>query len=353
MMFADVVLDVSKHDFEELLGEMKEAKGESEDTDLTADDWKEIIEAFKKLVKDRTGEAFPQDALTQLQMARDAVFRSWNTPRANHYRRMNDISHTIGTAVNVQSMVFGNLGETSATGVGFTRNPATGENEFYGEFLTNAQGEDVVAGIRTPRPISELKDELPEAYAELRKITHNLEQHYTDIQDFEFTIEDKKLYMLQTRSGKRTGPAAVRIAVEMVGEGLIDKKTAVMRVEPNQLDQMLHPVLDKASSGALKMLTKALPASPGAAVGKIVFSADDAVIWKEKGEAVILVRAETTPDDIHGMEVAKGILTSRGGMTSHAAVVARGMGAPCVAGAAEIKVDYRGKKFTVAGETLK
>jgi pyruvate,orthophosphate dikinase len=237
--------------------------------------------------------------------------------------------------------------------VGFTRNPATGENEFYGEFLTNAQGEDVVAGIRTPRPISELKDELPEAYEELRKITHNLEQHYQDIQDFEFTIEDKKLYMLQTRSGKRTGPAAVRIAVEMVGEGLIDKKTAVMRVEPNQLDQMLHPVLDKASSGALKLLTKALPASPGAAVGKIVFSADDAVAWKEKGEAVILVRAETTPDDIHGMEVAKGILTSRGGMTSHAAVVARGMGAPCVAGAEEIKVDYRGKKITVAGETLK
>ncbi len=353
MMFADVVLDVSKHDFEELLGEIKEKKARALDTDMTADDWKEVIEAFKKLVKDRTGEDFPQDAVTQLQMARDAVFRSWNTPRANHYRRMNDISHTIGTAVNVQSMVFGNLGETSATGVGFTRNPATGENEFYGEFLTNAQGEDVVAGIRTPRPISELKDELPEAYEELRKITHNLEQHYTDIQDFEFTIEDKKLYMLQTRNGKRTGPAAVRIAVEMVGEGLIDKKTAVMRVEPNQLDQMLHPVLDKTSSGSLKLLTTALPASPGAAVGKIVFSADDAVAWKEKGEDVILVRAETTPDDIHGMEVAKGILTSRGGMTSHAAVVARGMGAPCVAGAEEIKVDYRGKKITVAGETLK
>jgi pyruvate,orthophosphate dikinase len=353
MMFADVVLDVSKHDFEELLGEIKEHKGKKLDTEMTAEDWKDVIEAFKKLVKDRTGKEFPQDALTQLQMARDAVFRSWNTPRANHYRRMHDISHTIGTAVNVQAMVFGNLGETSATGVGFTRNPATGENEFYGEFLTNAQGEDVVAGIRTPRPISELKDELPEAYEELRKITHNLEQHYQDIQDFEFTIEDKKLYMLQTRNGKRTGPAAVRIAVEMVGEGLIDKKTAVMRVEPNQLDQMLHPVLETASKNSLKLLTKALPASPGAAVGKIVFSADDAVAWKEKGEAVILVRAETTPDDIHGMEVAKGILTSRGGMTSHAAVVARGMGAPCVAGAEEIKVDARSKTISVAGVTMK
>jgi pyruvate,orthophosphate dikinase len=353
MMFADVVLDVSKHDFEELLGEIKEKKGKKLDTDMSAADWSDVIEEFKKLVKDRTGKEFPQDALTQLQMARDAVFRSWNTPRANHYRRMHDISHKIGTAVNVQAMVFGNLGETSATGVGFTRNPATGENEFYGEFLTNAQGEDVVAGIRTPRPISELKDELPEAYEELRKITHSLEQHYQDIQDFEFTIEDKKLYMLQTRNGKRTGPAAVRIAVEMVGEGLIDKKTAVMRVEPNQLDQMLHPVLETASKNSLKLLTKALPASPGAAVGKIVFSADDAVAWKEKGEAVVLVRAETTPDDIHGMEVAKGILTSRGGMTSHAAVVARGMGAPCVAGAEEIKVDARAKQITVAGVTLK
>ncbi len=353
MMFADVVLDVSKHDFEELLGEIKEKKGKKLDTDMSADDWSDVIEEFKKLVKDRTGEDFPQDALTQLQMARDAVFRSWNTPRANHYRRMNDISHTIGTAVNVQTMVFGNLGETSATGVGFTRNPATGENAFYGEFLTNAQGEDVVAGIRTPRPISELKDELPEAYEELRRITNDLEKHYKDIQDFEFTIEDKKLYMLQTRNGKRTGPAAVRIAVEMVGEGLIDKKTAVTRVEPNQLDQLLHPVLEAESKSKLKLLTKALPASPGAAVGKIVFSADDAVAWKGKGEAVILVRAETTPDDIHGMEVAKGILTSRGGMTSHAAVVARGMGAPCVAGAEGIRVDSRAKQITVAGVTLK
>ena len=351
-MFGDVVLEVAKHDFEELLGSIKEKKGVEIDADLTADDWKEIIAAFKKLVVDTLGESFPQDALTQLQMARDAVFRSWNTPRANHYRRMNDIPHDIGTAVNVQTMVFGNLGDTSATGVGFTRNPATGENEFYGEFLTNAQGEDVVAGIRTPRPIIELKDELPEAYAELRKITNDLEQQYKDIQDFEFTIEDKKLYMLQTRSGKRTGPAAVRIAVEMVAEGLIDTKTAVMRVEPNQLDQLLHPVLDDDSKGSLKLLTTALPASPGAAVGKIVFSADDAVTESEKGEAVILVRAETTPDDIHGMEVAKGILTSRGGMTSHAAVVARGMGAPCVAGAEAIKVDYKAKTISVAGETL-
>ncbi len=352
-MFGDVVLDVPKHDFEELLGEIKEKKGKNLDTEMEAADWADVIEQYKKLVLDRKGESFPQDPLEQLRMSRDAVFRSWNTPRANHYRRMNDIPDTIGTAVNVQTMVFGNLGETSATGVGFTRNPATGENHFYGEFLTNAQGEDVVAGIRTPRPIDELKDVLPEAYQQLRDITANLEQHYQDVQDFEFTIQDKKLYMLQTRSGKRTGPAAVRIAVEMVEEGLIDKKTAVMRVEPNQLDQLLHPVIEAASRESLVKLTSALPASPGAAVGKIVFTADHAVEESAKGEAVILVRSETTPDDIHGMEVAKGILTSRGGMTSHAAVVARGMGAPCVAGAEAIKVDYRAKQITVAGQTLK
>ncbi len=352
-MYGDVVMDVSKHDFEELLGKLKKKKKAKLDTDLTAEDLAELVDVFKKFVRKSAGEDFPQDPMEQLRGARDAVFRSWNTPRANHYRRMNDIPHDIGTAVNIQTMVFGNMGETSGTGVGFTRNPATGENHFYGEFLLNAQGEDVVAGIRTPRDIEELNDEMPEAYKELRAITARLEKHYKDIQDFEFTIEDKKLYMLQTRSGKRTGPAAVRIAVEMCEERLIDRKTAVMRVEPKQLDQLLHPVLDPKSTAELQTLTQGLPASPGAAVGKIVFSADHAVAEAEKGETVILVRAETTPDDIHGMEVAKGILTARGGMTSHAAVVARGMGAPCVAGAEEIKVDYKAKTITVGKTSLK
>ena len=351
-MFGDVVLDVSKHDFEERLSEIKAEKGYELDTQMTAEDWKHVIGEFKKLVMDRLGKSFPTDSLEQVRLARDAVFRSWDNPRANHYRRMNDIPRDLGTAVNVQAMVFGNLGDTSGTGVGFTRNPATGENHFYGEYLLNAQGEDVVAGVRTPQPIDHLKEVLPAAYEELRQITDRLEKHYKDVQDFEFTIQDRKLYMLQTRSGKRTGPAAVRIAVEMCEEGLIDKKTAVMRVHPNQLDQLLHPVLDPKSTGGLELLTTGLPASPGAAVGKVVFTADHAVEQAEKGEAVILVRAETTPDDIHGMEAAKGILTSRGGMTSHAAVVARGMGAPCVAGAGEVNVDYRGKKITVKGKQL-
>ena len=351
-MYGDVVLEVSKEGFEELLEEVKKEKGVELDTDLDVDDLKEVVVRYKALVEKSTGASFPTDPLDQLRGARDAVFRSWNTRRANHYRRMNDIPHDIGTAVNVQAMVFGNMGETSGTGVGFTRNPATGEDHFYGEFLLNAQGEDVVAGIRTPRDIEELKDVMPDVYNQLREITGNLETHYKDIQDFEFTIQDHKLYMLQTRSGKRTGPAAVRIAVEMCDEGLIDKKTAVMRVEPNQLDQLLHPVLDPSSAGGLKTLTTGLPASPGAAVGKVVFTADDAVTEAEKGEAVILVRAETTPDDIHGMEAAKGILTSRGGMTSHAAVVARGMGTPCVAGAGEINVDSKAKKIVCGGSTL-
>ncbi len=351
-MFGDVVLEVSKHDFEELLDGIKKQKGRELDTDMTAEDWQDVIAAYKKFVADRTGSGFPDDALEQLKMSRDAVFRSWGNPRAIHYRRMNDIPHDLGTAVNVQTMVFGNLGETSGTGVGFTRDPSTGENEFYGEYLLNAQGEDVVAGIRTPQPISTLNDQMPEVYKQLREITSNLEKHYKDVQDFEFTIQDKTLYMLQTRNGKRTGPAAVRIAVEMCDEGLIDKQTAVMRVEPGQLDQLLHPVLDPSTKGSLNVLTKGLPASPGAAVGKIVFTADHAVEENAKGEAVILVRGETTPDDIHGMEVAKGILTSRGGMTSHAAVVARGMGAPCVAGAGEVAVDYKAKKITVKGESL-
>ncbi|MCB9383771.1 MAG: pyruvate, phosphate dikinase [Bryobacterales bacterium] len=351
-MFGDVVLDVSKHDFEELLHEIKKSKGKELDTDMTAADWQDVIVAYKKFVADKTGKSFPTEALEQLKMSRDAVFRSWGNPRAIHYRRMNDIPHNLGTAVNVQTMVFGNLGETSGTGVGFTRDPSTGENMFYGEYLLNAQGEDVVAGIRTPQPISTLHDQMPEVYDQLREITSRLEKHYKDIQDFEFTIQDKTLYMLQTRNGKRTGPAAVRIAVEMCEEGLIDKQTAVMRVEPKQLDQLLHPVLDPSSTGSLKLLTKGLPASPGAAVGKIVFTADHAVEEHAKGEAVVLVRSETTPDDIHGMEVAKGILTSRGGMTSHAAVVARGMGAPCVAGAGEVSVDYKAKTINVKGVGL-
>ena len=354
-MFGAVVLDLEKHDFDAIFdGRKKKAKAKL-DTDLTADDLKAVIADYKKLVQKKTGSPFPQNAREQLSMARDAVFRSWHNPRAIHYRKMNGIPGSLGTAVNVQAMVFGNLGETSATGVGFTRNPSTGENKFYGEFLVNAQGEDVVAGIRTPQPIEKLESIMPDAYAQLRKITSNLERHYRDIQDFEFTIEDHKLYMLQTRNGKRTGPAAVRIAVEMVGEGLIGKSEAVQRVDPQQLDQLLHPVLDPATKKSLTQIAAGLPASPGAAVGVIVFTAEEAVAKSAKGP-VILVRAETQPDDIQGMEVAKGILTSRGGMTSHAAVVARGMGTPCVAGAGalevnehkrELSVETKGRKLTL------
>jgi pyruvate,orthophosphate dikinase len=345
-MYGNVVLEVGKHDFDEVFdGQKKKAKAKL-DTDLTAKDLQEVIVGYKKLVQKKTGKPFPQDALDQLAGARDAVFGSWFNQRAKHYRKMNQIADDLGTAVNVQAMVFGNLGETSATGVGFTRNPATGEKAFYGEFLENAQGEDVVAGIRTPHPISELEKWNPAVYNNLREITTMLENHYRDIQDFEFTIQDGKLYMLQTRNGKRTGPAAVRIAVEMVSEGLLSKKEAILRVDPQQLDQLLHPVLDPASKKTLTLLAKGLPASPGAAVGTIVFTADDAV-EKAKTAPVVLVRKETVPDDIHGMEVAKGILTSRGGMTSHAAVVCRGMGTPCVAGAESISVSEHKKEVTV------
>ncbi len=349
-MFGAVVLEIEKDEFEHILESVKKKKKTKLDTDLTAENLKSVAEQYKKLVKKKTKSEFPQDPHQQLKMARDAVFRSWNNPRAQHYRRMNAISASLGTAVNVQTMVFGNLGDTSATGVGFTRNPATGASEFYGEFLVNAQGEDVVAGIRTPRPIIELKKLMPEVYKQLQEITRNLEKHYRDMQDFEFTIQESKLYMLQTRNGKRTGPAAVKVAVTMVGEGLISKEEAVLRVEPKQLDQLLHPVLEEKSKKSLKALGKGLPASPGAAVGRVVFTADDAVKQSSKGP-VVLVRAETTPDDIHGMEVAKGILTSRGGMTSHAAVVARGMGTPCVAGAGEIHVEVKSRKLT-AGKTV-
>ena len=349
-MFGNVVLGIDKEEFEHIFEGVKRKKRAKLDTDLVATDLQLVVAEYKELVKRKTKKAFPQDPYRQLQMARDAVFGSWFNPRANHYRRMNGIPEELGTAVNVQTMVFGNLGETSATGVGFTRNPATGENRFYGEFLINAQGEDVVAGIRTPRPISELKRIMPQAFGQLNQITQNLENHYRDIQDFEFTIQESKLFMLQTRNGKRTGPAAVRTAVEMVEEGLISKREAVLRVDPLQLDQLLHPVLEPASRKQLQRLAKGLPASPGAAVGRIVFTADDAV-EKAKAGPVVLVRAETTPDDIHGMEVAKGILTSRGGMTSHAAVVARGMGSPCVAGAGDVVVDAAKRRIR-AGEAI-
>jgi len=351
-MFGNVVLDIEKHDFDEIFEARKKKAGAKYDTDLTAEDLRAIIADYKKLVEKKSGKPFPQDARTQLTMSRDAVFRSWNNDRAIHYRRMNQIPDNLGTAVNVQTMVFGNLGETSATGVGFTRNPSTGEKAFYGEFLINAQGEDVVAGIRTPQDISELGKVMPPVYNQLREITTNLEKHYRDVQDFEFTVQDGTLYMLQTRNGKRTGPAAVRIAVEMVNENLISKEEAVLRVDPQQLDQLLHPVLDPAAKKTLTQLAQGLPASPGAAVGRVVFTADEAVEQATK-QPVILVRAETVPDDIHGMEVAKGILTSRGGMTSHAAVVCRGMGTPCVAGAGEIEVNERKKEMTVNGKGKK
>src|SRR5215469_9827210 len=348
-MYGNVVLEISKHDFDQIFeGQKKKAKAKL-DTELTAKDLQEVIAGYKKLVEKKTGKPFPQDAAVQLAGARDAVFRSWFNDRAIYYRKMNQIPDNLGTAVNVQAMVFGNLGETSATGVGFTRNPATGEKAFYGEFLENAQGEDVVSGVRTPHPISELEKWNAAVYNQLREITSMLEKHYRDIQDFEYTIQDGKLYMLQTRNGKRTGPAAVRIAVDMVQEGLITKEEAVLRVEAQQLDQLLHPVLDPASRKKLDKLATGLPASPGAAVGTIVFTADEAV-EKAKKAPVVLVRKETVPDDIHGMEVAKGILTSRGGMTSHAAVVCRGMGTPCVAGAEVFNVDeHRGAVTIVKG----
>jgi pyruvate,orthophosphate dikinase len=349
-MFGNVVMEIPKDKFEHVFDGQKRKKKIKLDTELTAEDLKEVIAEYKKVVRKEAGKDFPQDPKVQLEMAIEAVFRSWYNPRAKTYRRMNKISDDLGTAVNVQTMVFGNMGDTSGTGVGFTRNPATGAKEFYGEFLMNAQGEDVVAGVRTPVPINELGKIMPDVYNQLREITTRLEKHYRDVQDFEFTIQEGKLYMLQTRGGKRTGPAAVKIAVEMVQEGLITPQEALLRVDPDQLNQLLHPVLDE--SKPLKVLATGLPASPGAAVGRIVFTADEAVN-QGKAHPVILVRAETVPDDIHGMEVAVGILTSRGGMTSHAAVVTRGMGKPCVAGAGDVDVDAAKKQIRVAGQTLK
>jgi pyruvate,orthophosphate dikinase len=351
-MFGEVALHIEMEKFDHIFDARKAKAKAKLDTDLTANDLKAIIADYKKLVKKETGKEFPQDPVEQLMLARDAVFNSWNTPKAIYYRRMEKIPDSIGTAANVQAMVYGNKGETSGTGVGFTRNPSTGEPVFYGEFLVNAQGEDVVAGIRTPQPIAELEEVMPEAYAQLREITTNLEKHYRDVQDFEFTIEDGKLYMLQTRNGKRTGPAAVRIAVDMVEEKLISKREAVQRVAPNQLDQLLHPVLDPAMRKGLEKIATGLPASPGASVGRAAFSSEDAVAMSAKGP-VVLVRKETTPDDIHGMDVSKGILTAVGGLTSHAAVVARGMGRPCVVGASSISVSEANKQATILFEGKK
>ena len=352
-MFGEVALDISKEKFDHIFDARKAKAKVKLDTELTAADLKAIIADDLKLVEKETKKPFPQDPQEQLALSRDAVFRSWWNPKAAYYRKMEKIPDDIGTAASVQAMVFGNLGDTSATGVGFTRDPGTGEKIFYGEFLINAQGEDVVAGIRTPQPIHDLEKVMPAAYAQLRKITDNLERHYRDMQDFEFTIEDNHLYMLQTRNGKRTGAAAVRVAVEMVHEGLIDKKEAVLRVQPAQLDQLLHPLIDAASLKKLNLIANGIAASPGAAVGRAAFSAEDA-IELSAGGPVILVRKETTPDDIHGMDVAKGILTAVGGKSSHAAVVARGMGRPCVVGAGNIEIKERQHQFTVpfGGKTL-
>jgi pyruvate,orthophosphate dikinase len=354
-MFGNVVLDIPKPEFDEAFDAKKKQKKAKLDTDLDAKALQEVIAEYKKVVKKHAKRDFPQDPHEQLVMARDAVFRSWQNERAKHYRRINNIDDMLGTAVNVQAMVFGNLGETSGTGVGFTRNPATGTKEFYGEFLLNAQGEDVVSGVRTPVPILELRKIMPHVYDQLRDITTRLEKHYRDMQDFEFTIQDGKLYMLQTRNGKRTGLAAVRVAIQMVEEGLITKEEAIFRVEPNQLYDFLVPRLDEKST-RIEVLATGLPASPGAAVGQIVFTAEDAVKKAGHGttrKSVILVRAETTPEDIQGMEVAAGILTSRGGMTSHAAVVTRGMGKCCVAGAGDITVDEKKREMRVKAQTFK
>lgn len=350
-MFGGVVMGIGHDEFEAILDEAKREAGVKLDADLDANALIKVVERYKELYKKATGEDFPQDPKEQLYRAVNAVFESWNNKRAITYRRLHNIPEDWGTAVNIQVMVFGNMGFDSGTGVGFTRNPSTGEKEYYGEYLLNAQGEDVVAGIRTPKPIIEMQKDLPEVFEELKKIYDILEKHYRDMQDFEFTIEKGKLYILQTRTGKRTAQAAIKIAVDMVKEGLIDEKTAVRRVEPEQIDQLLHPRIDR--SQPLNVIAKGLPASPGAAYGKVVFDADEAEQLANNGERVILVSPETTPDDIHGMAAAQGVLTSRGGMTSHAAVVARGMGKPCVAGCEAIKIDLDKRIFSVNGVVVK
>lgn len=350
-MFGNVVLGIEGEKFGQLLEEKKKRCQVKEDIGLTAENLKELVEEFKLLIKKEKKTEFPQDPFKQLDMAKDAVFASWNNKRAINYRKINKIPEHWGTAVNVQIMVFGNMGAHSGTGVGFTRNPATGEKKIYGEYLLNAQGEDVVAGIRTPRPLSNLKEDMPQVYDELVKITQRLERHYKDVQDFEFTIEEGKLYLLQTRTGKRTIQAAVEVACDMVEEGLIDKKEALIRIEAGQLEHLLHRRIDP--NAEVEVLAEGLPASPGAATGTIVFTADRAVELAQDGRKVILVRKETSPDDIHGMAVAQGILTARGGMTSHAAVVARGMGKCCVAGCEAIKVEEKKGTFTVNGLVFK
>ena len=351
-MFSDVVMEVGKKYFEKLIDEMKAAKGVQYDVDLTAADLKTLAEQFKAEYKNQLGKDFPSDPVEQLKLAIEAVFRSWDNPRANVYRRDNDIPYSWGTAVNVMPMVFGNLNNESGTGVAFTRDPATGEKKLMGEFLKNAQGEDVVAGVRTPMPIAQMEQEFPEAYADFIKVCETLENHYHDMQDMEFTVENRKLYMLQCRNGKRTAQAALQIACDLVDEGHKTEAEAVAMIDPRNLDTLLHPQFDAAALKAAKPLGKGLGASPGAATGKVVFTADDAVAWKEKGEKVVLVRLETSPEDITGMKAAQGILTVRGGMTSHAAVVARGMGTCCVSGCGDIAMDEENKKFTLAGQTF-
>ena len=350
-MYSDVVMEVGKKYFEELIDKMKEDRGVTEDVDLTAADLKELAEQFKAEYKSKIGTDFPTDPVEQLMGAVEAVFRSWDNPRANVYRMMNDIPYSWGTAVNVQMMAFGNMGDTSGTGVAFTRNPATGEKKLMGEFLMNAQGEDVVAGVRTPQPIAELEATMPEVYNQFLDICNTLENHYRDMQDMEFTIEDKKLYMLQTRNGKRTAAAAIKIACDLVEEGMITEEQALMQIDAKSLDALLHPQFDAAALKKAVPVASALAASPGAACGRVVFTADDAKDWAAKGEKVVLVRLETSPEDIEGMVAAQGILTVRGGMTSHAAVVARGMGTCCVSGCGAIKMDEENKKFELAGRT--
>jgi pyruvate,orthophosphate dikinase len=345
MTFGSVVSGIARSEFEELLEERKRQRGIKTDAELTQQDMEYLVERFKELYREKTGKDFPQSPIKQLRMARDAVFKSWNNPRAQTYRRLYNIPDTLGTAVNIQAMVFGNIGSSSGTGVGFTRNPATGENKFYGEYLYKAQGEDVVAGVRTPLPIERLQDDMPEVYSQLKDITRRLERYYRDVQDFEFTIQEGKLWMLQTRSGKRTGHAAVKIAVDMVEEGLLTSQEALLRVEPAHIQQLLHPIFDPQARKDFYVFAKGLDASPGAAAGRVVFDANTAVEWASKGERVILVRNETSPDDIHGMAKAKGVLTATGGMTSHAAVVGRQMGKPSVVGCSAIKVDEEAKRF--------
>ena len=350
-MYSDVVMEVGKKYFEELIDKMKEAKGVTQDVDLTAEDLKELANQFKAEYKNKIGKEFPTDPKEQLMGAVEAVFRSWDNPRANVYRRDNDIPYSWGTAVNVQMMAFGNMGDNCGTGVAFTRDPATGERGLMGEFLTNAQGEDVVAGVRTPMPIAEMAEKFPAAFEQFTKVCGILEDHYRDMQDMEFTVEDGKLYMLQTRNGKRTAKAALKIACDLVDEGMIDEKQAVAMIDPRNLDTLLHPQFDTKALKAAAPAGRGLGASPGAACGKVVFTAEDAVAWNERGEKVVLVRLETSPEDITGMKAAQGILTVRGGMTSHAAVVARGMGTCCVSGCGEIKMDEENKQFTLAGKT--